>query len=500
MNITDNKQLKFLTLIFVIVSVIHIVYAAIVMRGLYFDGVSYFITVLNNFANGNSGFVFDDGHPRFFAVMMAQCPLYLFFLGIKNKFALMMLFSFFHFLLPLLILFWNFNLTKRTKRYDIFFWSLFSYCGILILFSVYSIVESFLCGLLFFVLWNYLASNIKYTKWDKVCILILLFSMFGIYEYVIFLGIGFFVASVYYSIKTENMQDKFEKLFIGTGSLIAALYSLLYTLGVDGNNNEIFRFFNEAIDFLPKLLNLNASMTILAVVLFIICCFLKKKFNNISISVVFIFFAIAFIRLLSIKYLSVNPVLEGHLRTIPIWVFPLIFLSMFLSDVLKKEIDEVKLHNLFCIVLVLGIFQTCWQMINSYYWNENIQYMNRVLNKSTTPLFIPSQHKEISSFNNNKLRRYIWHCVYSVTSIAFSETYKQKTLLVNYDKINEKDNFTFREVLYIPANNDNLMVVPLGGNAINVKNQFWDLTDCAKALKKYDKENNINVKSINSKI
>ena len=60
----------------------------------------------------------------------------------------------------------------------------------------------------------------------------------------------------------------------------------------------------------------------------------------------------------------------------------------------------------------------------------------------------------------------------------------------NYDKIQEDGNLTFRERLYVYPNVENKMSVPYGAT-INIKNKFWDLTNCAKELDKYNKEHNI---------
>ena len=139
-----------------------------------------------------------------------------------------------------------------------------------------------------------------------------------------------------------------------------------------------------------------------------------------------------------------------------------------------------------------GIMQTAWQLVDTYYWDKNIQYMKSELNKTQDLLYIPSDHEEISSFFNPALRRYIWHGVFTSTSILFSESYEQKTLLLNYDEPIDGGNGSYREFLYIPKNNPDMIAIPWGW--FNIKNKFWDLTKCADALKKYDIEHNIESK------
>ena len=111
------------------------------------------------------------------------------------------------------------------------------------------------------------------------------------------------------------------------------------------------------------------------------------------------------------------------------------------------------------------------------------------LAKTQELLYIPSEHEEISSFINEDLRRYIWHGVYAATSILFSDTYEQKTLLVNYDESQSDGNYSYREVLYVVKDSPYISI-PFGGY-YNIKNKFWDLTKCAKALDKYNKEHKI---------
>ena len=148
------------------------------------------------------------------------------------------------------------------------------------------------------------------------------------------------------------------------------------------------------------------------------------------------------------------------------------------------------LSNLICIVLLCGITQSAWQMVNTYHWDKNIQYMKNELQQHNETLYIPSEHTEIATFHNHELRRYIWHSTYAFTSILFSKSYEQKTLLMHYDEEIDKGNLTFRKNLFVKQNIENAISIPLG-TIISIKNKFWDLTNCAKALDRYNKENNI---------
>ena len=163
---------------------------------------------------------------------------------------------------------------------------------------------------------------------------------------------------------------------------------------------------------------------------------------------------------------------------------------MYIKDRFNIKTNEIKFTNYICIILLCGIFQTCWQVVNTYYWDKNIQYLKDELNKCEELLYIPAEHEVISDFHHPDLRRYIYHGIYAATSILVSETYKQKTLLVNYDENQDDGNLSFRNRLYVYPNEKNKMSIPYGAE-ISIKNKFWDLTECAKALDKYNKEHNI---------
>ena len=130
-------------------------------------------------------------------------------------------------------------------------------------------------------------------------------------------------------------------------------------------------------------------------------------------------------------------------------------------------------------------------MVNTYYWDKNIKYMKAELEKTNALLYIPSEHELIADFHTPTLRRFIWHGAYAFTSILFSDTYEQKTLLVNYDFSDDNiGNQTFRERLFILPNDKNYMMIPYG-RVIKIKNKYWDLTKCAEALDKHNKKYNI---------
>ncbi len=490
----NNKCFKILILLFILISIIHIIYATITMRGMYLDGAFYMLNQLDSFSMGIIKISHDISHPRFFIMTLLQIPTILsyFILKIHNKFALMMIFSCSIFLLPLLVLSWNYLLTKRTQRFDIFFFSLFSYCGIITVYLIYGIVESILGCMLNCILWNYLAAKINYTKKDSIIIAFLTILLYQTFEYIIYIGIIFFIASIMYAKRETNLKNKITKFLIGIGSLGASIYNLFFIIKVPGEYSEIIRFFKESYFYFSHITNLNISTSIITLI-FLIFIALKKE--STGIKTIFLFSLICiinFVRLLVSLKTSISPLYESSFRTLICYAFPIMIIITCILDFKQKEQNLIKIKNLICIVLICGIFQTAWQIVNTYYWDKNIQYMKSELNKTQDLLYIPSEHEDISGNINPELRRYIPYCCYATMSILFSDTYEQKTLLLNYDEERDQINLSYRESLFVPKKNKEFIAIPWGW--YNIKNEFWDLTKCAEALKKYDIEHNIESK------
>ena len=122
-NIIKNRYFKFLFWIFIILSLVHIVYATITMRGLYADGTYYLFSSLHHFTQGTIKTSFDHTHPRAFIELLHNLPITIsyYILQIKSKYALILIYCASLVALPFLTLLWNYKLSHRTKRYDIFY-------------------------------------------------------------------------------------------------------------------------------------------------------------------------------------------------------------------------------------------------------------------------------------------------------------------------------------------------------------------------------------------
>ncbi len=491
----EKKSVIFLAITFIIISIFHVVYSIYVHRCLYMDGSYWFICMLNSIDQNKFNFPYDQGHCRYIInfiqhiPIMAACILF----HIKNKFIVSYLYSFTLFSLPLFLLFLNYKLTKRTKQFAIFFWSLFSYCVISLLYQIFSVVETIIGIPVYYILLNYLFAKIKYTKLDEFCIYILLIIMFGIHELTLFMGFVLFAAMFAAILKKDVSEDSFQiKLNIGIGSLLASLYTLYFMFQTKGESSEIMRFIGEGSDFLNRIFQLNAGLsliTLLILLLFVIYFRKGKELKYSQIGLISCIYIYYFYKMFSNPDIYINPVIEGHLRTIPCYIDVLIILGIVIYN-FKNLPAHTNFIKKCCIpVLLCGITLTAWQIVNSYYWYKNINFFMHKLSESSETIFVPENNEEISSFFNENLRRYIWHGNYITTALALSKDYKPKTLPVHYITNNETANNSYSYYLY-PILKDGLICVPYF-EYISIKNRFWDLTDFVNELDNYIKINNI---------
>ena len=492
-EIKENKILNVLKWIFVIVTLIHIIYATVTMRGMYMDGSFFMVDILNKCSNHIYNVTYFPAHTKFLMYVVLQLPVILSQFVIKNKFALMMIFSFVQFAIPVLALWFNYRLTKRTGRYDVLFWNLFCYGVIILLYMISSVGAPIIGVTLLFILLNYLVAKIDYNKKDIISILILILSMFFAGEYIAYLGLLIFFCHYFYVINEKSKTNETIKMLIGYGSLLAAIYNIILLCKKTDENIEMTRCIKDIFSVFPHLLEFNSLIFVFTIILLLLIVFKKTNLGKNSIILITLGYVMLFIRLITTLNTSLWPMWEAHFTSFIYIVLPIIFLGIFFKDFLNKnsEVNYIRYSNCICVVLFCSVFLTMWQIVDTYFWNENIKFMQFELDEEEQPLYIPSLHdEEISSFGNSELRRYIWHGNYALLSILFSKDYEQKTLLVNYDKTQNDDNLTFRNKLYVNPNKKNSISVPYG-IFIDIKNKYWDLTKCAQALDKYNKENNI---------
>lgn len=482
-----NKNNKIILWIFVAITAIHVLYAAFSIRVAYMDGGPQLLKILNGISEGTINIYRDPGHPRFFISTLMQFPTYLAakLLLIQTKFSIGAFYSFCWFAVYPILIYLNYKLSKRTKRFDTFVISLLLYSTIFLSYQIFAVVESSIAILIVLLVYNYLVSEINYTKTDMTILLFLVIMLFGSHELVLFCGPILFITSLFVAKEEPNKINKNTKLALGAGSLFASVFVCSYMLMIKGNSGEISRFINELFGSMYMTLNTNFLITIVGLIILALTLIVfnsKKKLTTKYITTFSIIIFYVLYIMLRQTGIYVNPVREGHYRVIDVLSFPIILFLLALKDIKKINIPPSILNNTITITAIIGIAQTIWQINNTYWWNKNIEYMQNELLKCESHLYIPDEHTPpISTFFINNRRNYIWHADYAAISILFAKDYKIKKMLSLYDKPYNIANANERQRLFVKGDTLSMPYV-----SINIKNKFWDLTEPAKALYKYN--------------
>jgi hypothetical protein len=498
-NIQKNYLVKSFALFFILISIFHIFFASCSCRGMYLDPSVFLCSYLDNFSLGNFSFNAFTEHPRQVVLFLSSFPIYFtgfVFRNFNSKIGYAIIYSFSFFTLPILTLWWNYELTKRTKQYAILFWSVFIYATTILLYQIFAIVETGIGVPLQFVLINYLFGDIHYSKWDKLGIAFLIIVMFGVYEHTILVGFLMFLATFFCLSNIENPKDVMVKIIIGAGSLAASCYTFFFALLTPSEHEDGKRFIKEMFDFLPIWHNLNFVVWVYTIIIILALAFLYRK-KPLSIKMTALltcFYIYIFIHMQQNIQIFLNPVFEAHTRGIILWLFPLIIIGLIIYKYKNNHENQHLINVLYIPVLLCGMVLTSWGIVNTFYWNKNIDYMKNMVENTNTPLCFPPENdkNEISSFWNENSRRYIWNSNFVSTALIFYPDYKVKTILMHYDNKDNKDyggNFIRREALFaIPEKN--IMGIPYT-EVITTKNKFWDITVPAKALSEYNKKHKI---------
>ena len=280
-----NKEIKILTIIFIILSFIHIIYASVVGRGLFIDGMWWVPHILDSLDENGYGFYLFDGRSRVFVKFISQLPMniayYLPFIG-KNKDALIFFFSLPLFLFPFLITMFNLLLAKRSKRYDLVFAALFLYAFSILPSIMYAVVEAFIATSFLLLLWHYFVADIDYN-WKDICAIVFLciFS-FSSTELVIPFGILIFLLSLKKIKIPLRDKNSVVRLFISITQLCASFVTFyMYMFVYEGIKGETLHFFNELNLYHPngidKMFYLEPFLVETVTLVVLIACFFLKS-------------------------------------------------------------------------------------------------------------------------------------------------------------------------------------------------------------------------------
>lgn len=350
MKENKNNLAVLLTVSFLIISTVNILYASVVQRGLSFDGSLAFAQLLENFGN-------NDGKMHFFAFLRARvfisylqqlllnvaCLLF----DIKSKTIMGFLFTLPFFLYPLSVTVWNWFLVKRTNRYDIFLISLGIYCLFVLPSQIWADVEAMLAIPLFLTLFHYLCADIKYKKLDIALMIFLTVVAFCSSEAIIYCGPLMFLSSLFYAKKSTDKTAKIIKRIIGLcGLLMPVSYFFYYIDDLSILVNEGTRFFGE-INF-----------------------YMDSLFYQCPVTIYLTF---------TKNYFSIYMPVEGC-RVLLFIVLPIVMIFVTAKDfkACNTEISPAKFQNLIITLLLVGIVNTCVQINNSTIYRN---CLNSILNQ-----------------------------------------------------------------------------------------------------------------------
>lgn len=486
-EIISTRYNQTVWIIFCIVVFINITLASMTLRTAYFDGAPNFLSILDCISNGQFHFYKDFEHPRFAVNFLNELPTNIagLLFHIENKFVLGFTDTFSHLSLPFLTLCWNYRITLKTGRKDVFAASLFLYSFFVMLYQIWPFVELSLCTMLLMLLFNYLCcTDRKYSIFDIFFILFISLIACQTSEVVILVAPFLFLAIIQNFGKTENKTDKVIKSVSAFFIVFAAIYNIWFMMHTSGEADEISRLFHEFI--IPLKYFLLSSNTLLSFIgiLLLIFCNTEKPFGKISLITVnvMIFGTLAY--LMNPPDRFINPNMENTTRTFILFAFPLTVFVIILTDYFKKHFSDIFLTNLITVSITVGIAHNIWQINNTYWWNNAVNSLKNDLITNNKPLFIPEEHNFYFDFENAKTR-YISPFSYTATSVIFSDLYEIKHILVQ-----PKDNS-----INPGAGRDNLFYIEdkrclnLPAAIINEKNKFWDLRMSIKALNEYNQKN-----------
>lgn len=407
----SSKNIRFLGVIFILVSIFYSFYAACSQIGLYHNGAYYFLHIFENILNNKFSFSVCDYHPRAIVEWILEIPAVFsgVVLGIKSKTTLATIYSFTMLLLPLLALWWNCELTKRTKETAILFWSVLTYCLFLLPFHISSSTES-IVGIPFqFVLLNYLYGKINYTKADKIGIAFIILMMFGIYEHTIALGVIIFAGMFIAAFNESDAKNMLVKIWIGAGALASAFYSFFFLIFHSVKKASVLNFATDLINVFPNITTFSFIISAITIILLTgTLIFQRNKSDNRLLLIFSLIYAFLFMKMCTNLHVFLNPDAELQTRGIVCVVMPLIFLGIVLKKYgyfrnIKADAD-LCMKNAYIPVLLCGITLTAWQIVNTYYWNENMECFKNEINEKIASPVISEEDNAKGIYN---LKRYI---------------------------------------------------------------------------------------------
>lgn len=371
-NVFRKKEISLLWIIFCILSIFHICYAAFASRGLFIDGMFWFPQILDSLSNDGYGFWLVDDRTRWVTNFLNQLPINItYWFGCRDKSLLLFLFSFPLFLFPFLANIANIILAKRTKRYDIVLFSLFFYSFGILPAIMYSVVEVYLGASLLFLLFHYFVADIEYNRNDIFIIILLCTASFALTEVAVFSGIVIFFLSFHIIPRITSQKEKIVKVFISISEILAAIsVAFMNFLVLPGIQRETKDFFSEIIgterNIFVTFWKEPYILEVITLVIFFCLLFKKQKMAKCSIKIVFCVYLLMFSIMILFREIFLYNFHFISYRVILFILFPILIFILFVQEVCRRYIHKNLLYNLFVVTLILGISNTLVQFFYSY--------------------------------------------------------------------------------------------------------------------------------------
>lgn len=471
-----DKSVLTLIFIFIILTVINILYASFVQRGIVLDGSIYFVNLLDAFSNNEWLFKVPE-RARFNIIYLWQFPINFAYhiLGISSKYWLGVIFSFPLFAFPAIVTLGNYFLAKRSKRWDLFLLSVAIFVLFVLPASVYSVVEVFLAAPIFFLLFHYCVADIDYKISDLITIAFLIAISYCSSEVVMYCSVILLFTAIYYAKKTENIKNKLTKYFIAINSAIMPVTYINFYRNTPPDFMEKGRIIGEFEGLKQYFFATSVSVDYIFITLIalIILFYNKRFFTEQFKKLIYILFAFLFLTLMS-SYAYSGDLFSR--RIIFFAIFPLVMFIGLIIDIFKERIGIEKLNNIIknslFVVLIIGIINTVFQIQISYLFNSKTKELNNLTIKNKAVFVVPT--RDMNNFYKKPFNNICFNCdTYSFDSIAFNPNYKIDKIII-YDKTNPNcpHEFYFKDgKLNLPFN-----------TTINIKNKFWDMTPLQEKL------------------
>ncbi len=492
-KIFKDKQVIILSIIFILLTVINIIYACIVQRGLTFDGIIFFLNKINFLSQDSVETLYPDRY-RYCIIFLNNLPVTIgyFLCGIDSKYGLSFLYTLPLFLFPALFPYFNYLLAKRSNRYDIVIWSLFIYGLLIIPTQIWPIVEAMLAISITFLLFHYICANINYRLYDIAFITLLVIISYSSTEANIYIGPLLFLLSIFYARKKDGLKNKIITYVTGFFSLLMPIGYISYFVSTLETTYKFqtIRFFSE---FTKNDFSTFYKEPYLILVLFFVAflvLFFVKKFEIKKCTLISSVGIISILLYLLYKYNWFCNIGDYEYRVL-LYIVPFfVILLIYSKDVFIKEIKEKVEYNLYLnlliILLVFSSFNNLIQIKNSVIFSRTISEIatitDKISSKHSKKTFIfPEKEQKIKRNKYYKVFKKLYDEDYYMAFVpAFSKRYKIQSFLSPRSDV---------ERLYPKSNKDfafyrlNKKTIHFSHSNIIIKNEFWDLTKIAKKAK-----------------